>query len=67
MLILGYSAKKLFVLRLRLFLHVVHLLKEKVIESWVIKSKSTRDSFFFTGHAEEKMARTVKDGKTPIR
>lgn len=67
MLILGYSAKKLFVLRLRLFLHVVHLLKEKVIER-VIKSKSTRDRFFFfTGHAEEKMARTVKDGKTPIR
>lgn len=46
MLILGYSAKKLFVLRLRLFLHVVHLLKEKVIER-VIKSKSTRDRFFY--------------------
>ena len=45
MLIFGNSPKKLCVLRLRLFLHVVHLLKEKVIEKVKKKNKSTRDRF----------------------
>ena len=46
MLIFGNSPKKLCVLRLRLFLHVVHLLKEKVIEK-VKKKISPHEIVFY--------------------
>ena len=52
--------KKLFVLRLRLFFHFVHVLYEKVI-----KAKSTRDCFFYpcwgkTGGRGEMKKQTIQ-------